>query len=409
MLNPTELANLYTILSDESKTFEQIGQNFQKSFSKFDQFKTGVTIWYLIKENLINLTQRLSAFFVLSDMYKNDSQTTPFIPLLLESLESSKINTEKKFLIDLLESKFTSSKTTVKQYIEDNKSLEEVKMPNMEQMWKAHNTTKEKCSNEISDWIRPIIYDNNTKSPDNMNLFDFTQMTPDEISYDYFEPNYLTYYPNSNYPFYEEEPMWILPTLKYEFIWDFTMSPEQESIAKLIHKAQKKETLTEEQKNYLLEKIGVNPNLLKEINFSPEALWELIEKNDELSTEIFFKISNFNRFENYKFEDYLSLFLKKPWSVNSMKVVNKLIQKVQMPDEFIISYLRHLINNYKKETESKNRLSRLIAFFILNLLDHEHIKISIIPSEINEIFTEKSKDEDVQKLQQKLNEYKNKN
>lgn len=59
----------------------------------------------------------------------------------------------------------------------------------------------------VNDWIRPVIYDKEEK-PKNleyMQPFDFTQLTPEETSYNYFEPNYLTLYPNSTYPFYEDE------------------------------------------------------------------------------------------------------------------------------------------------------------------------------------------------------------
>lgn len=43
---------LYNVISDESKTFEIIATDFQKSFSKSDQFKVGVTLWFLIKDNV---------------------------------------------------------------------------------------------------------------------------------------------------------------------------------------------------------------------------------------------------------------------------------------------------------------------------------------------------------------------
>ena len=407
------LSNLYSIISDETKTFESISSNFQKAYSKSDQFKVCITLWYLIKENLLNLVQRLTSFYLFYDIYRQESNpTTPFIPILLESLENSKINGERKLLSDLLESNFTYSKMSIKEFIENNQNNEEIKLPDMELLWKNYNITKEKVSKEINDWIRPVLYDNNNnginnieKSPENLPLFDLKQLSPEEISYNYFEPNFLTYYPNSNYQFYEDEPMWILPTLKYDFIWDFTMSPIQETLANLINRPLKNKNLTEEQVNYILETIGENPNILKEINYTPDSLMKLIEKNDELATQILLKISNHNGFE-----DYLTLFLERTWTVNSMKVANKIIQKVEMPEAFITTYLRHIIENYKneKKKENKTRLARLTAFFITNLLEHEHINIKMIPTEIKEIFSEKTKDEDIQRLQNKINQMKSK-
>lgn len=52
MLSPNELNLLYSIISDENKTFESIAGNFQKSFPKSDQFKVGVTLWFLLKDNV---------------------------------------------------------------------------------------------------------------------------------------------------------------------------------------------------------------------------------------------------------------------------------------------------------------------------------------------------------------------
>ena len=173
----------------------------------------------------------------------------------------------------------------------------------------------------------------------------------------------------------------------------------------LINRPLKNKSLSEEQINYILETIGENPNILKEINYKPECLMNLIEKNDDLATQILLKISNHNGFE-----DYLTLFLENTWTVNSMKVANKIIQKVEMPEAFITTYLKHIIENYKneKKKENKTTLARLTAFFITNLLDHEHINIKMIPVQIDEIFSEKTKDEDIQKLQNKINQMKSK-
>lgn len=406
MLSPNDLQTLYQIISDENKTFENTAEEFQKHFEKIDQFKVGITLWFIIKENFLNLVQRLASFYILYDMYRQEEvPTTPFIPLMLECLENSVVNIEKKMLVNLIDFTFIGAKKTIKDFIESSKSSQEdITIPDMEQYWKVHNQTKEKCIQEINDWIRPVLYDNmnnlNIKSPENLPAFDLSKLTPEEISYENFEPNFLTYYPNSTYPFYEDEPMWILPTLKYDFIWDFTMAPIQDTISNILNRPLKNKILSEEQKNFLLDTIKENPNVLKEISFTPDNLMELIEKNDELATEILFRASNHSGFENF-----LNPLIEKPWTVNSMKVVNKLIQKVDMPEPFIKVYIKHIINNYKNEKrkESKVRVARLIAFFINNLLEHEHITIKLVPPEIKEIFQEKIKDEEFLKLNKKLN------
>ena len=51
-------------------------------------------------------------------------------------------------------------------------------------------------------------------------------------------------------------------------------------------------------------------------------------------------------------------------------------------------------------------MAKLISFFITNLLDHEHITVEMLPPNIKEIFKEKIKDPDVQKLQHEINQSK---
>jgi hypothetical protein len=64
-------------------------------------------------------------------------------------------------------------------------------------------------SNLTNDWIRPVIFEKDenykSKSIEYAPPFNFTQLTQEETSFNYFEPNYLTLYPNSTYQFYEDE------------------------------------------------------------------------------------------------------------------------------------------------------------------------------------------------------------
>jgi hypothetical protein len=92
--------------------------------------------------------------------------------------------------------------------------MENLVIPDLKQYWNIHNKEREKLGNMTNDWIRPVIYEqeenNKHKNLEHMPLFDLTQLTSEEISLNYFEPNYLTLYPNSNYPFYEDEVNFIL-------------------------------------------------------------------------------------------------------------------------------------------------------------------------------------------------------
>ena len=423
MLNQSELTTLHQIVSDDTKTFESIAQLFQEKFEKFEQFKVGLSLWIMIKQNLLSLSQRLASFYIIYDMYKQeDSKTTPFIPLFLECLEKSTINIEKKMLKDLIEFNSFSTKITVREFIENGKNMDNINIPenDLKQYWRMHESHKDKCIQENTDFISPVLYDNtdldidnnlenkdiinndvtqNVQNQENMPIFDISKMSPEELNFDSIEPNFLTYYPNSNNQFFQDEPMWILPTLKYDFIWDFTMAPVQDTLSNLLNKPLKNKTLNEEQFNFIIETIEENPNILKEIGFKPDNLFELIEKNENLATEILYKVAN-----HVGFEGYLNLFLEKKWTINLLKVVNKLIQKIDFPRQFITTFLKHMITCYENEQkkESKVRLSKLISFFLLNLLDHEHITTDMIPESITTLISENIKEHDIQKLNDKL-------
>jgi len=233
MLSQEELSTLYTIISDDNKTFEQIGSAFQKSFLKHDQFKVGIAIWFLLKDDLLNISQRLACFYVYYEMYKSETTTnSPFIPIILETLETTESNVEKKFLVEFISvGNIKNTKTPIKQLIEENKYIDNVQIPDLKQYWQLFENEKEKFVDISSDWIRPIIYeadDSNKKvTKENQPPFNFSNLSKEEISLNYFEPNYMTFYPNSSNQFFDDEPIWITPGLNFDFLWDFTLSQEQ--------------------------------------------------------------------------------------------------------------------------------------------------------------------------------------
>jgi len=88
-----------------------------------------------------------------------------------------------------------------------------------------------------------------------------------------------------------------------------------------------------------------------------------------------------------------------------MQVLNKIIQKVDLPKEFIDSYIKHCVTSYKLETkkELKARLARIIAIFVTNLIENEHLAFDTIPIELEELCAENKKTEEIMKLVTKLN------
>ena len=172
----------------------------------------------------------------------------------------------------------------------------------------------------------------------------------------------------------------------------------------LLNKPFNNESLNQKEFDFIIDIIEIYPYILDEIGFKPDKFYVLMDKNEILATEILFKLINCNLFE-----DYLTLFIEKAWSVNSLKIINKLIQSVELPSCFIKLYLQHIIKEYKEQNslEQKLRLAKLFSFFILNLLTHEHITVDVIPTSINVILDKNYKDPDIIKLRETIISYRN--
>ena len=185
----------------------------------------------------------------------------------------------------------------------------------------------------------------------------------------------------------------------------YDINPVKNSLLELLNKTIKGVPLNQKEFDYIIKVIEVYPNILEEINFNSEKFYELILKNDVLATEIILKITNTSTI----LQDYLALFFDKEFSVNLLKTLNKLIQKIEFPDSFIKLCLLHIIKEIKNETllNQKKRMMTLFCFFILNLLDHEHITIDIIPPSINEILKEDYKIPECLQLKERIIPFKN--
>ena len=109
------------------------------------------------------------------------------------------------------------------------------------------------------------------------------------------------------------------------------------------------------------------------------------------------------------FSDYLYLFVTRKWSINSLKVMNRLFQKVEFPEQYIHCYFIHCIYELKKENNKANkiRMIRIFSFFLCNLLDYGHITIECIPTSIDEVIKENCKEPDILLLKEKIEKYRN--
>lgn len=98
----------------------------------------------------------------------------------------------------------------------------------------------------------------------------------------------------------------------------------------------------------------------------------------------------------------MEVFLKKPYTIYSLEVINKIIQYIELPNTFIDRFICNLIT--LKTEKNKTRNSRIAAIFIGNLIENEHINFEgALPQYLQDFLNENSKEKDVEGLITKIN------
>ena len=233
MLSPSELTSLFNLISDDSKSFENVLNVFEKTYSKSDEFKIGITLWFLIKDNLLNLSQRMISYYILYIMKKNfNFEISPFLPIIIESIQKSNNRNEQYFLLDFLNNKITYANSTIKNYIQEttNKININQNLPFLQLICQKYQNDKSLIVNsnpKMNNFMRYVLYDrkkSDSKNIDNHNDINLEKYlnSEKELNLKYFEPNLMSFCPDgiSNQKFIENEPMWIMPKLRHNFLWE---------------------------------------------------------------------------------------------------------------------------------------------------------------------------------------------
>ena len=235
MISQKELSLLYQILSDDNQTFEKISESFENNFPKESYSKVGTTLSILLKDKLLNIHQRIISYYILYDISKKEKmESNPYLSIILEMLKNSQNKNELNFLIDYLYNQINYLNITIQNYLKDNTKELKMNLIQIQMQWGKYY--KDMLNNKnidlkTNDKNRPIIYDRrkseikNIDNHNNLNLFlnniDNNKNNENELNLNYFSPNYMSYYPKyNNNIFFDSEPIWVLPSLRHNFIWE---------------------------------------------------------------------------------------------------------------------------------------------------------------------------------------------
>lgn len=228
MLSPNELSKVFKIISDENQTFNDIAQSYEDAFKNIDKIGIALSLCILLKDNLLNVTQRLISFYIIYLLKKNfHLEIGPFLPLIIETIQTTKYKTEQNFLFDLLNDEIDYVNSTVVNFLKDEtkSKYNKANLLVLQNLYQEY--LKRKPNNKkMESYIRHVLYDRkksdikNIENNHNINIIKDININQ-EMSLDYFQPNYMSFYPGiNNNQFIPQEPIWIMPHLKHEFNWE---------------------------------------------------------------------------------------------------------------------------------------------------------------------------------------------
>ena len=228
MMSPNELSKLYIYISDENQTFENVAKMFISQFNLESRRKAITSIIILLKDNLLNITQRIICYFILYNISKKDKmETNPFLIIILDNLKNSNDINEQNFLIDFLYKKINYVNKTIKEYLNEKKKEMKISITQIQIQWEKYYKEllkKMNINNNYKDKMRQIIYDRNNfgrggiNKSFNSNAFSNVHNL-NEINLNFFENNYMSFRPNNN-NFVISEPVFLLPDIKHSFLWE---------------------------------------------------------------------------------------------------------------------------------------------------------------------------------------------
>ena len=228
MMSPNELSKLYYYISDENQTFENISKMFNSQFNLESQTKAINAIIILLKDNLLNISQRIICYFILYNIsIKEKMETNPFLIIILDCLKNSNDINEQSFLIDFLYKKINYVNKTIKEYLKEKKKEMKISITQIQIQWEKYykELLKQMNINNNSDIkMRQIIYERNTFSINAINKSVSSNVLSNvhslnEINLNFFENNYMSFKPNNN-NFFNSEPVFLLPNIKHCFFWE---------------------------------------------------------------------------------------------------------------------------------------------------------------------------------------------
>jgi len=388
MLSPQELDTLMHLLKEASKPFESIAQSFYRSFPKADQFKVGCVICMLLQDQLLTRAQRLVGFYLLYDIYRNENlPTTPFVPIVLETVEQTEDVVERKFLLQFLTSPPKElPKQSVKDFMASFDPSEIHTIPDLDAFRRMHQEGAPQVSPVAASGVRPLVRDTSEAarwahwtSGECMDVLEegsaaALDLNPEELTLLSLEPSWSRPVPPALEPA-ADEVFWLnVPHILCEPMWDYTMCADTSlgsEVRELIAKAVKA-PLPQLQQQVIFSGLEQDAKLVYHCGLTPSKLPCLVENNPTIAIEVLLKLMSSSQITGY-----FQVLVNMEMSLHSMEVVNRLTTAVDLPTEFVHLYISNCISSCEniKDKYMQNRLVRLVCVFLQSLIRNKIINV----------------------------------
>jgi hypothetical protein len=409
VLTVEELSSLLDLLNQEDKSLETISAKFQKTFHKQDHFKVCCTLYVMLKDDLLQLSSRLAAFYLLCDLYPSDPlSSNPFLPIFINTLqkENQKQIVERNFLTCLLGSTSSIkelSKKSVKE-LKVNFADRKMKQPSVDLngLRKLYLDRQPQVSPFRRAGISPIIPDpvedlagssttlrklsttHEAQSPQTV------EKRLKEFQFLSFEPQFIRPPPPLLEP-QADEVIWLNPEVyPHEVLWDpsFALDSTRINEVRTLMSKAFQESLLQPEQQKLLAELEADPKIVYHSGITPKKLPALVENNPLVAIEVLLKLMS-----SSQITEYFSVLVNMEMSLHSMEVVNRLTTAVELPTEFVHLYVSNCISSCEnvKDKYMQNRLVRLVCVFLQSLIRNKIINVKDLFLEVQAFCVEFSR------------------